>query len=104
MQTTTVFRHKKTLRRRRVLFYFQLSFLRFFSVKLNPFFVRFIFGGDGALRAFGNADAAVNAGIGVDDNLRIKFNERADRANVNAGQAFHAGIINNRSHSKSPQN
>ena len=81
----------------------QNGLFRVFSVEFNPFFIRFVFRGDSTLRAFGNANATFNAGVGVDNALRIRFGNRADGANVDAGQAFHAGIVDNRSHFKSPQ-
>ena len=53
---------------------------------------------DGFLRAFGDADAAINAGIRIYNQLAVAFTESGNRADFNAGFAFDAGIVNYRNH------
>ena len=73
-----------------------------FSVEFNPFFVSFVIGSDCFLRAFGNAYAAADAGIGIDNQLSFAFMESVYRADVYAGFAFDASVINNRNHNITP--
>jgi len=73
-----------------------------FFVELNPFVVSFAVIANCTLRAFGNANTAVNAGVRINNQLSFSFVKSANRANVCASFAFYARIINNRYHKLSP--
>jgi hypothetical protein len=73
-------------------------FSSFFGIECNPFRVSVGIVADGFLRAFGDADAAINAGIRIYNQLAVAFTESGNRADFNAGFAFDAGIVNYRNH------
>lgn len=79
------------------------AFGSFFSVEFHPFFIGFVFGRDRALGAFGDANTAFDARIGINHQLGVGVAHRPDRTNGNATHAFDAGIINNRGHFLSPK-
>lgn len=78
-------------------------FFSHFGIEFNPFFISIIIRSDGFLRAFGNADAAINAGIGINNQHFFAFMESINRADISARFAFYAGIINYRNHISSPK-
>jgi len=74
----------------------------FFGVEGGPFGIGIGVVGDGFNRAVGNADAAVNADVGIDNYLRVAQAESIHRANADAGFAENAGIVYYRGHFYAP--
>ena len=60
------------------------------------------FGADSFLRAFGNANTAADASVGINNQLAVTFMKSINRAYICARFAFNATVINNRNHFISP--
>jgi hypothetical protein len=64
-----------------------------FGIEFNEFLVTICIVGNSALRAFGNANTAIDTSIRINNQLAVAFMKSVNRAYAGAGFALNAAIV-----------